>query len=57
MIGTLFLIFYALSTLTNYTAAARFGYLAVISIPLWDSHVSAEVKVENTLWAVGAVTV
>jgi multidrug resistance protein MdtO len=57
VIGTLFLIFYALSTLTNYTAAARFGYLAVISIPLWDQQVSAELRVEDTLWAVGAVTV
>ncbi len=57
VIGTLFLIFYALSTVTNYTAAARFGYLAIISIPLWDQHISAELRVENTLWAVGAVTV
>jgi multidrug resistance protein MdtO len=57
VIGTLFLIFYALSALTNYTAAARFGYLAIISIPLWDSHIPAEVRVENTLWAVGAVTI
>ena len=57
VIGTLFLIFYALSALTNYSAAARFGYLAVISIPLWDSHIPAEVRVENTLWAVGAITV
>jgi multidrug resistance protein MdtO len=54
---TLFLIFYALSALSNYTAAARFGYLTVITIPLWDSHSSAESKVENTLWAVGTITI
>jgi multidrug resistance protein MdtO len=55
--ATLFLIFYALSALSNYTAAARFGYLTAITIPLWDSHVSAESKVENTLWAVGTITI
>jgi multidrug resistance protein MdtO len=54
---TLFLIFYALSALSNYTAAARFGYLTVITIPLWDGHISAESKVEGTLWAVGALTI
>ena len=54
---TLFLIFYAMSALSNYAAAARFGYLIVITIPLWDRHISAESKVENTLWAVGALTI
>jgi multidrug resistance protein MdtO len=54
---TLFLIFYAMSALSNYAAAARFGYLIVITIPLWDSHISSEAKVENTLWAVGALTI
>jgi multidrug resistance protein MdtO len=54
---TLFLIFYAMSALSNYTAAARFGYLIAITIPLWDSHISSDAKVENTLWAVGALTI
>jgi multidrug resistance protein MdtO len=54
---TLFLIFYAMSALSNYAAAARFGYLIVITIPLWDSHISSEAKVESTLWAVGALTI
>src|ERR1700733_5016750 len=54
---TLFLIFYAMSALSNYAAAARFGYLIVITIPLWDSHISTESKVENTLWAVGILTI
>jgi multidrug resistance protein MdtO len=55
VIGTFFVMFFALSVMTNYTAAARFGYLLIITIPLWDEHVSAEVRVENTLWAVGAI--
>jgi multidrug resistance protein MdtO len=56
IIGTFFVMFYALSAMTNYTAAARFGYLLIITIPLWDQHVSAEFRVENTLWAFGAIT-
>jgi multidrug resistance protein MdtO len=56
VIGTLFIMFYALSALANYTAAARFGYLVVITIPLWDQQIPGEAKVENTLWAVGAIS-
>jgi multidrug resistance protein MdtO len=55
VIGTLFLMFYALSAMSNYTAAARFGYLIIISGPLWDQHIPAESKVTGTLWAVGTV--
>jgi multidrug resistance protein MdtO len=55
--GSLFLAFYTLSALSNYAAATRFGYLIVITIPLWDSHATAESKVETTLWAVGAITI
>jgi multidrug resistance protein MdtO len=54
--ATLFIMFYALSALSNYTAAARFGYLIIITIPLWDQQVKVEIKVENTLWAVGAIS-
>ncbi len=54
--ATLFIMFYGLSALSNYTAAARFGYLIVITIPVWDQYISAEIKVEDTLWAVGAIS-
>jgi len=54
--GTLFLAFYGLSALSNYTVAARFAYLTVITIPLWDSRISIGSKVTNTLWAVGAIS-
>jgi multidrug resistance protein MdtO len=53
---TLFLAFYGLSALRNYTVAARFAYLTVITIPLWDSRISTASKVTNTLWAVGAIS-
>ena len=56
VIGTLFLVFYAPRTITNYTAAARFGWVIVITIPLWDLHILAEPKLEGMLWALGALT-
>ncbi len=57
VVGIMFVVFFALSAMTNYTAAARFGYLVVISIPLWDQQTTAENKVEGTLWAVWTITV
>jgi multidrug resistance protein MdtO len=56
IVATLFIMFYALDTITNYVAAVRFGWLIVITIPLWDMHISAEAKLEGMLWAVGAIT-
>jgi multidrug resistance protein MdtO len=55
VLATLFLIFFALKAVSNYTAAFNFGYLVIVTIPLWDSQISAEQKVVQTLWAVGAV--
>ena len=55
IIATLFLMFYALRAMTNYKAAVRFGWLMVITIPLWDRHITAEAKLEGTLWAAGAL--
>jgi multidrug resistance protein MdtO len=46
-----------MSATTNDSAASRFGYLVVITIPLWDRHIPAELRVENTLWAAGAITI
>ena len=50
VIGSFFLVFYAISTLTNYTAAVIFAIMISIGVPLWDRHVSAETNVEDTLW-------
>ena len=33
IVATLFIMFYALNTMTNYTAAVRFGWLIVITTP------------------------
>jgi multidrug resistance protein MdtO len=54
--ATLFIMFYAVSTLTSYSAALRFGYLLAIVIPLFDRPVSAETKVEQLLWVVFVLT-
>ncbi len=57
VIVTLFAIFYAISAMTNSGAASRFGYFVIITVPLWDLHEAAELKVEDTLWAVWAITI
>lgn len=57
VIGTLFLLFYALSATTNYFAANRFAYLVSVTIPLWDRHVPAGMQVEDTLWAIFGVMI
>jgi multidrug resistance protein MdtO len=56
LIVTFFVMFYALRVLTNYTAAVRFGYLLVVTTPLWDQHLPADARVEGTLWAVFSLT-
>jgi multidrug resistance protein MdtO len=57
VIGSLFISFYVISTMTNYAASARFGYLIVITVPLWDRQIQSELRVEGTLWAVWAITI
>jgi multidrug resistance protein MdtO len=54
VIATMFVMFFSLSAMTSYTAAARFGYLLIIMIPLWDRNIPTELKVEGSLWAFGA---
>jgi multidrug resistance protein MdtO len=54
--GGFFIGFWALSALRNYAASARFGYLLAITVTLWDRHIPPELKVEDTLWALGVIT-
>ena len=56
IVVTLFLIFYGISATGNLTAWSRFGYMAVITISLWDRHITAQAKVDGLLWAVGMLT-
>jgi multidrug resistance protein MdtO len=57
VIGALFIMFYSISAMANHAAASTIGYLIVLTVPLWDEHVSAEARVEGTLWAIGALTI
>jgi multidrug resistance protein MdtO len=50
VIGSLFLAFYAISALTNYTAAVIFAIMIAVGVPLWDRLLPSETNVEDTLW-------
>lgn len=56
IVVTLFLIFYGISATGSFAAWTRFGYMAVITITLWDRHIGAQAKVNGLLWAVGMLT-
>ena len=56
VLTTLFVIFFMLRALANYTVAVRFGYLLVITIPLWDRIIPSHEKVAQTLWAILSLT-
>ncbi len=53
IIGSLFLAFFIIGTMSDYVGALGFGILTAITLPLWDSHVTTEIQVERTLWALG----
>ena len=53
LIATLFLVFFVIGTITDFATAGGLGILIALSFPLWDQHISVELKVETTLWAVG----
>jgi multidrug resistance protein MdtO len=55
VLATFFLMFWALSALASYRLAVRFGYIIVITIPLWDQKIPEEDKVTGTLWAIGSL--
>lgn len=57
VIATMFMMFYAISATTNNGSAAAIGYLIVVTVPLWDEHVSGELRLEGTLWAVLALAI
>ena len=53
VIASLFICFLGIRIITDYTAASAFGSLVAISIPILDQHISTELKVKQTLWALG----
>jgi multidrug resistance protein MdtO len=57
VMGTMFLTFYAMSAMSAFVSAVDIGYLIVLTVPLWDEHISGEQRLEATLWAVFALTI
>jgi multidrug resistance protein MdtO len=55
-VATLFLIFYGISATGSFAAWTRFGYMVVITIPVWDRDIGAQAKVNSVLWAIGMLT-
>jgi multidrug resistance protein MdtO len=55
--GALFIAFYAMSAMKDRAAATAIGYLIVITVPLWDQHISGELRLEGTLWAAFALSI
>jgi multidrug resistance protein MdtO len=56
IVATLFLAFYGSSASGNLAGWVRFGYVAVITVSLWDQHISAQARIDGLLWAIGMLT-
>jgi multidrug resistance protein MdtO len=56
IVMTLFLAFYGSSASGNRPEWVRFGYMAFITTPLWDQHITAQARVDSLLWAIGILT-
>lgn len=46
----LFVVFFALPTVSSYVGVLIFSVMITVSLPLWDRAVPAELNVEDTLW-------
>src|SRR5580698_6745089 len=57
VIGSLYLVFFVMRTMTNYAAAVAFAVPIGIGLPLWDRSVPSETQVEGTLWLILIVAV
>jgi multidrug resistance protein MdtO len=52
VIGSLYLVFFVIRTMTNYAAALASALPIGVTLPLWDRSLPSEVQVEGTLWPV-----
>ena len=57
VIGTLYLVFFVIRTMTNYAAAAAFAIPVGVTLPIWDRSLPSQVQVEATLWPVLIIAV
>jgi hypothetical protein len=56
VIGSMFMAFYAISAMAIEGSATAVAYLIVITVSLWDEHISGELRLEGTLWVVFALS-
>ncbi len=52
---SLFLSFYALRVYSNNVAAAAFGIMVTLAIPIWDVSAPTDLLLVETLWTVGGI--
>jgi multidrug resistance protein MdtO len=57
VVGTLYLIFLVIRTMTNYAAAAAFAIPIAVALPVWDRPLPSQTQVEGTLWPVLIIAV
>jgi multidrug resistance protein MdtO len=57
VIGSLYLAFFVIRTMTNYAAAAAFAVPIAVALPVWDRPLPSEDQVEGTLWPILIVAV
>jgi multidrug resistance protein MdtO len=57
VIGSLYLAFFVIRTMTNYAAAAAFAIPVGVTLPLWDRSLPSQLQVEGTLWPVLIIAV
>ncbi len=50
VIATFFVAMFVLATAADFGSGAAFTVVIAAAVPLWDQYVSAETKVEDTLW-------
>jgi multidrug resistance protein MdtO len=49
IVCSFFLVFFALSTIRNYSTAVAFAVVVAVGVPLWDRHVAATTSLGDTL--------
>ena len=52
VMGSLYLVFFVIRTMTNYAAAAAFAIPIGVALPIWDRSLPSQIQVEGTLWPV-----
>jgi hypothetical protein len=55
--ATMIMTFYEVSAMSTFVSAVNTSYLIAMTTPLWDKHISGELRVEGTLWAAFALTI